>query len=399
VLASVAFALALLEGGSYLAVWYLSRSPLTMSLFYTRPSVTRAEYEDYLRRRDPRLGWPPPEQIGGTAYDRSGSRPIPAFPQPGNECASLYGDSFTYGSDVDDADAWSNVLSRLLDCRVANFGVGGYGTDQAYLRFRYNTDDRAPVTILGYFPTDVLRNLTRNAYFAFGTFPTSFKPRFLFADRKLLLLGMPRVSVDQLQHFLDSPGDFLADDMLLPGTRYGPVPIRFPYFLTLARTALQPRVSSWLRGRPSWMEYLTPGHPSTGYEVLTGILDHFATLCRTRGKQCAVLLLPTPQSYRYYREHHTSALQTVTDALDARGIAYLDLAPAIAARLGSRPYCGLIAGAGSCAGHFNPRGNAMLAEIVRDYIVGKGWVRKAKPDAAARRGVGEDAGTATRGAG
>jgi len=62
----------------------------------------------------------------------------------------LYGDSFTEGSGVDPEHAWSNVLSQLLHCRVANFGVSGYGTDQAYMRFLNNQRDPARVVVLGF---------------------------------------------------------------------------------------------------------------------------------------------------------------------------------------------------------------------------------------------------------
>ena len=97
----------------------------------------------YLSTRDPVTGWP------GTApsdrHDPSGSRPVPAFPTPGEERVWLYGDSFVYANEVDDADAWGNQLSLKLNRRVANFGIPGYGTDQAYLRFKNTANDRAGV--------------------------------------------------------------------------------------------------------------------------------------------------------------------------------------------------------------------------------------------------------------
>ena len=39
-----------------------------------------------------------------------------------------------------DKEAWSNQLSRLVGCRVANYGVSGYGSDQATIRFEQNVD-------------------------------------------------------------------------------------------------------------------------------------------------------------------------------------------------------------------------------------------------------------------
>lgn len=43
------------------------------------------------------------------------------------------GDSFTFGSEVEDTDTWPYVLSFLLGRPVANAGVGGHGLDQTYL--------------------------------------------------------------------------------------------------------------------------------------------------------------------------------------------------------------------------------------------------------------------------
>ena len=119
-------------------------------------------YPDYLETRHPVLGWPSVEPDADDGRDATGSRFTPAFPDPTRSpaCVSLYGDSFTWSNDVEAGDAWGNVLSTLLDCRVSNFGVGGYGTDQAYLRFRENTEDPSPVVVIAHQPENILRNVS-----------------------------------------------------------------------------------------------------------------------------------------------------------------------------------------------------------------------------------------------
>jgi hypothetical protein len=94
--------------------------------------------------------------------DKIGSRYVPEFPDPDKyqACVSLYGDSFTWGDEVDDVHAWGNVLSKLLHCRVSNFGVGGYGTDQAYMRFHYNKNDKPKLVILGFYTENIQRNVS-----------------------------------------------------------------------------------------------------------------------------------------------------------------------------------------------------------------------------------------------
>ena len=74
----------------------------------------------------------------------------------GRVCVSLYGDSFT--ADI----TWGNIVAEKLGCDVANYGVGGFGIDQALLRFKHSTDDFARVTLLGFFSEDIARHITRN---------------------------------------------------------------------------------------------------------------------------------------------------------------------------------------------------------------------------------------------
>ena len=118
---SISLVLICIEMASYFAAGFLHKR----GVFY-KP-VIHASYEDYLSKRDPLLGWPSPVEFGNDdEHDLSGSRIIPAFPYNANResCISLYGDSFTWSEEVDHEYAWSNVLSTLVDCRVANYGVG-----------------------------------------------------------------------------------------------------------------------------------------------------------------------------------------------------------------------------------------------------------------------------------
>ena len=87
----------------------------------------RNGYSAYLDDRDPVLGWPTKTALKTDAYGPGGARPSPSFLEPTAPCVTLFGDSFTYASEVDDEHAWGEVLARQLNCRVANYGVGGYG--------------------------------------------------------------------------------------------------------------------------------------------------------------------------------------------------------------------------------------------------------------------------------
>ncbi len=108
---------------------------------------------------------------------------------------ALLGDSYVFGSDVGYEDTWGFQLEQRLgqDTQVLNFGVPGYGVDQAYLR--YLKDVRAwhpDITILGVISHDLLR--TTMVYYAVGfsgAVVPGAKPRFILRDGHPVLLNVP----------------------------------------------------------------------------------------------------------------------------------------------------------------------------------------------------------------
>ena len=118
---------------------------------------------------------------------------------------ALFGDSFTADDDVSDADTWGNQLEIALNragirAETLNFGVGGYGMDQAYLRWQklgraYNPD----IVIFGFQPENLDRNVNifRHLYIHGYGIPLS-KPRFLLGDTRLELINSPVVPPEQL---------------------------------------------------------------------------------------------------------------------------------------------------------------------------------------------------------
>jgi hypothetical protein len=64
----------------------------------------------------------------------------------------MFGDSFTYGWGINDADTYSWLLQeRLPAYEVVNFGVDGYGTVQSLIQFRDALQTKKPkVVVLAY---------------------------------------------------------------------------------------------------------------------------------------------------------------------------------------------------------------------------------------------------------
>ena len=361
---------ALSEFVSYISLTILQHFPPSRFLVYEPPVFSQKKYQEYLSRRDPQLGWPSPDDFGRRRYDASGSRPIPNFPLPGSECATLYGDSFTFAADVTEAEAWGNVLSGHLQCRVGNYGVSGYGTDQAYLRFFLNKEDDAPVSILGLWPRDIMRNLSQYDYFENPGGIYGFKPRFIMDNYDLQLIPLPAIGIRKLPEFCSYPERFLLHETFLPDTRFGPSKIRIPFTRAFLRTLFDERFLNVLKRTPSWSNFYQPGHASHGLEITTAIIKRFDDLCLARHKRCFVVLFPTASSFDYRDRTDKEALAPLISSLTKSGIDSLDLFPPISQYLAGRPYCELLSNTPSCKGHLNAEGNRLVASIIFQKLTG-----------------------------
>ena len=98
---------------------------------------------------------------------------------------ALFGDSFTAGDDVGDEEVWGRQLEILLGAaglraEVLNFGVGAYGMDQAFLRWKNEGKRYAPdIVIFGLQPENMARNLNVFRQLMHGSGPPFSKPRLL----------------------------------------------------------------------------------------------------------------------------------------------------------------------------------------------------------------------------
>ena len=342
-------------------------------ILYRKSDIDRikpSDYADYLQKRDPVLGWPQPSSVGGKRYDRSGSRHIPAFPEAGTEQVSLYGDSFTYAEDVNDEEAWSNVLSQKLGVRVANFGVSGYGMDQAYLRFQGNTSDASRLTVLGVFPDDLKRNLNQQRYFITPKRESVFgqKPRFVLEDNSLRIVPLPTMSYSEFMESLRSPTGSYTDEFLLPGTTYGPIEWAFPYTSRIAKAVFSPQVRNWVSGKPGWYDFVEEGHSSHSLATAVAITRAFVALAESRGKEALVVVFPSETSFDLYRRTGTLAWQPFIDRLAEVQIETIDLTVGLREYLGARKYSELRVAKVSGYPHLNAEGNCAVAELVYEWM-------------------------------
>ena len=100
------------------------------------------------------LGWISPIE----ERDKIGARKINDIYE--SNCIDMFGDSFTFSAEVTSEFAWPKQLSKIIGCKVNNFGVGGYGSDQATLRHDL-TPAFSKVTVLNHLSENIMRNVNQ----------------------------------------------------------------------------------------------------------------------------------------------------------------------------------------------------------------------------------------------
>jgi hypothetical protein len=373
--AGVLIALEGLSFATYLAI--------RAKYFVVRPNLktfisqVRAQYE--ASNFDGNTGWLPLRE----SVSADGSRISPDNPTAGLPCLSMYGDSFVFGSEVNDEHSWGNQIAKRLRCRVSNYGVPAYGTDQAYLRFRHNDSDQSPRVILNVSAENLIRNVNQNRSFLLTVASVGpFKPVFYFDDRdQLRLEPVPRLDAGSYDAFVTNPGLILRHDYFVPGLNaYGKLQIGFPYSVDMLGALADKRLkdsllSTFLVRSPWWHEFSDPSHHSRAFAITEAIVDQFVELATKRGKKPIISFLPWPRDFPTRIENGKWIYSDLYARCQSKGYDCFDTGTAMVAKLGASE---LQSVQGICryfctdpkylSGHYNERGNALLAEVTIEHL-------------------------------
>ena len=146
------------------------------------------------------------------------------------------GDSYTHGDEVADSESFPAQLERILQVPVANFGVGGYGPEQALLKLEGLIDrfPRARVVVLAIAYEDVGRMV--NSYrpvFVSTSIPFGLKPYVLDGEFHGLIGKDP---------FRDFPSMLAAANAGFDTDFWRRARARFPYSAAVFEALLLPSV-------------------------------------------------------------------------------------------------------------------------------------------------------------
>ncbi|MCP3917208.1 MAG: hypothetical protein GY711_16795 [bacterium] len=323
---------------------------------------------------DADLGWCPTPGPADPPYhyDELAARvtepPFPRAPEAGTKRIAVFGCSFTRGDEVEGHEAWPALLHARPGLVCANFGMGGYGADQAFLRFRR---DAAALELdevwLGWMPASAQRVVTHYPpLLNHWTNAVAFKPRFVLDGAgELKLLPAPASDVDG---FLRLFGD---QEALLDAIGAA------DHWIARAPRAYAPRGSSWTHHFATTRMLLT-WHERQGRDPMAPIADpasevhrlHDALVRRMHdeaeehGLRFRLLVLPAHPDLEQASAGYAYWAALVT-SLRSDGIEVLDLAPHLE-EAGARQDPSFWMG----GGHYAPKANALVAETIAEA-----WLR------------------------
>ncbi|WP_145065947.1 SGNH/GDSL hydrolase family protein [Engelhardtia mirabilis] len=295
---------------------------------------------------DPLLGWVPAPGLrdfvepghpprSTNSVGMRGQAEFALEPTEGLVRVATIGDSFTFGTHQKDERIWPARLSEASlsqgsrPFEVLNFGVPGYGTDQALLRLERDVLPYRPdVVVWGIFETNPSRSRRLFSYYA--------KPRFDLAGGELRLGHTP----------VPAPGEL--------ATAVWDVPL----------AASPCHLLRWLQ--ISRVEVVGPGTAPL-LELHRALLARAARACEEAGAKLLVVPIPTLR----WAELPPSATELATHAMAAEGaFSSHDLRPIFegTAKAGAGPPL-YIPGR-----HFSAEGHWMVANTIAGRIDELGWL-------------------------
>ena len=372
---ATAITIGVIEAVSYVGLW-LAPSVLHQSIRRT-PEIfaeqsaklrqlldTAAKHREVL---DSALGWRYRAgfQKGGDQISGQGLRSARVYattPPRGVLRAAAFGDSYVYGTEVDNADAWPTLVEQLSpDIEVMNYGVGGYGVDQAYLRYADEGTRLQPrLVVIGFAPVDLPRVVNRYRRFLDDREIALTKPRFVVGgDGSLSLLPNPLPTREDYARLVANPK--LALSMGENDQWFEPVVYKNPFYDWSSTVRLASGLWVKLHRRFIGDDRVLRGRlmnaQSPAFRIQVALFEQFASRVKRDRAAPVVVILPDHDAIVEAAHGMVRPFAPLLAALRERGIDYVDLTDAFLAD-------GDVAHAQRWfmpGGHYSRAGNAVIA--------------------------------------
>ena len=307
--------------------------------------------------------------------DARGSRSCPGYEERAVKVAT-YGDSFTFGRQVNDDQTWQHRLSELTDSLVLNFGVGNYGFDQGLLRFiKEHPKNPAPVTIMGVVPETIVRiHSSWKHYSEYGNI-FGFKPRFELRDGCLKYIENPIKSRQHLHAFETHLQHFRRTDYWYKNKFLKDI-LRPPYSYHLLRSWNRngPLISELARGdrNAAWARVLTRNFElcrnlyldPDAESLFLAEIAYFVQESYRLETQPVLVIFPYLSDVEFCSENGCYYGDFLSKATDL--ITVIDPLPWL---LDGRPEVHSLYSSDFYGGHLTPRGNREMGRLIFEELL------------------------------
>src|SRR5262245_19276844 len=302
-----------------------------------------------------------------------GTREYPELPPSGTRRVLACGESFTFGEEVADEESWCARLEALLPGEVLNYGVGGYGTDQAFLRLAREARGPAEALVVGVMVENIGRNVNRYRPLWHPRTQPAAKPRYLVRPEGLELIAQPFASLAELVAAVRverAPSALAAHEFW--GDSHVPAWLEWSTFARAfaARAAYAERD----------LVHLWTDTTSEPFRTTVALLEAFRGPAQAAGEaRLLVLLFPMRENVQDLLAGGEGYWRPLLEALDQRRIEWLDASEPLVAEARR---CG--ADALYRSSHFSPLGNEVVARAPAARLA----ARPTRPRRRAPRRVG-----------
>ncbi len=290
-------------------------------------------------------------------------------PQEGVLRVSAFGDSFVHGDQVENKDTWEEkMMSMDPRLEVLNFGVGSYGVDQSFLRYKESGVRFKPkIVFIGFRSNNVNRSV--NVFKPFLNYETGFpmtKPRFAIRDDQLIFVENPLPNLKDYGRFLNDERGALekvgSRDYFYRTDYSGP-----GYFLPSVRLAKI--FLNIIYGQLGFSNDIVVGNfynpKSEAFLVTEKILDEFHKAVLKEGSTPLVLFFPGRRDMILHEKDGSLIYQPLMDRLKAKNIESIDLMDAFRQFGRGRPIGDFFNKEGA---HYSSLGNEIVAEYLFQYL-------------------------------
>lgn len=298
------------------------------------------------------------------------TRPIARNFETGQSYLAIsFGDSFTLGHEVDDDETWQAAFEQMTGMPILNMGVGGYGIDQAVLKFeKYASTYPAPHCILNVNSEMYRRALAYHMayYFKKGWF-YSFKPIFIRNNGRYELREVPCTTSECLIGVLREPPDELVQflevwDYWYQKNQQKPI-LRFPYTVSFIRA-----IPIWIRDKGEYYgfydNYFMNEH---AFKLTKYLINRFVDGCERLGAEPLVLILNSPGRLNRIRDTGKRWDRPLLMFLADANIPFVDSTRFIMEKYSSKDGFDFDS-LKMPQGHFNADGNRLIAESLAEHF-------------------------------